>query len=101
MVGRLANFSSEYKQFILTRTTALYCLLSVYDRWAKYVLAGLISGTGPGTNPGGGREIMSSEFRHVCCTVPVMGFSFFFFGGGHWGGDTFIWRGDTQLILSR
>jgi len=31
--------------------------------------AGLISGTGPATNnyeSGQGREIMSSEFRHVC-----------------------------------
>ena len=33
------------------------------------MVGGLISGTIPGTNPqsGTGREIMSSEFRHVIC----------------------------------
>jgi len=25
---------------------------------------------------------------------------FIFFWGGSWGGDTFIWEGGTQLILS-
>ena len=34
---------------------------SVYDRWAKYVLAGLISVTGPGTNPGGDAKLFQAN----------------------------------------
>ena len=37
------------------------------------MLAGLISGTGPGTNPGRGREIMSSESRHVRYKINILG----------------------------
>jgi len=36
-------------------------LLSVCDRYAKYVLAGLISGTGPGTNPGGEAKLCQAN----------------------------------------
>jgi len=36
------------------------------DHSAKYMLTGLISGTGPGTNPCRGAKLYGSEFRHVC-----------------------------------
>ena len=41
-----------------------------------------------------GKEISREEQGE---SVAVLGFSL---GGGHWGGDTFIWGG-TQLILLR
>ena len=38
------------------------------------MLAGLISGTGPGSNlGGGGHEIMSSESRHVRYRINILG----------------------------
>jgi len=35
-----------------------------------------------------------------CDRLSCSGGSVVFILGGHWGGDTFIWGGGTQLILS-